>query len=157
MLWSRQPRLASVGQQFSGEVWLTTLPEIRRPNQASLGGDQVLHRGNIIGTGCPVPLTRGAETTLVAPNYGMDLTDAQDEMVATILQLAGSILLDFEKRDGRNALSGRGGEGHPIHRNDQRGQYQGADKSQVERPRSPRTFPDARTAARSTPWGDNKT
>ncbi|WP_407155844.1 FecR domain-containing protein [Bradyrhizobium sp. STM 3557] len=81
----------------SGEVWVTT----QGAQQVALGSD-VLKPGDTIRTGHNgrVLLTRGAETILIAPNSVVGLpTDAQDGMATTILQRAGSILLDVERRN----------------------------------------------------------
>src|SRR5690348_2390892 len=82
----------------SGEVWLTT----QGPQQVALGSDNMLKPGDTIRTGNNgrVLLTRGAETMLIAPNSVVGLpTDAQDGMATTVLQRAGSILLDVERRN----------------------------------------------------------
>jgi FecR protein len=82
----------------SGEVWLTT----QGAQQVALGSDNLLKPGDTIRTGHNgrVMLTRGAETILIAPNSVIGLpTDAQDGMATTILQRAGSILLDVERRN----------------------------------------------------------
>jgi hypothetical protein len=87
----------SVGKS-SGEVWVTT----QGAQQVALGSDDVLKAGDTIRTGHTgrVLLTRGAETILIAPNSVIGLpAEAQDGMVTTILQRAGSILLDVERRD----------------------------------------------------------
>ncbi len=62
----------------------------------------MLKPGDTIRTGRNgrVLLTRGAETMLISPNSVIGLpTDAQDGMATTILQRAGSILLDVEQRN----------------------------------------------------------
>ncbi|CCE08089.1 conserved exported hypothetical protein [Bradyrhizobium sp. STM 3843] len=82
--------------KFSGEVWVIT----EGAAQVSLGSDNVLNPGDSIRTGHNgrVLLTRGAETILIAPNSVVGLpTEAKDGMATTILQRAGSILLDVEK------------------------------------------------------------
>ncbi|MGC2779843.1 MAG: FecR family protein [Bradyrhizobium sp.] len=82
----------------SGEVWVTTPGAA----QVSLGGDQELKPGDMIRTGPSgrVRLTRGAETIVIAPNSEVGLpAAAKDGMATTILQRAGSILLDVEKRN----------------------------------------------------------
>jgi hypothetical protein len=82
----------------SGEVWLTT----QGAQQVALGSDNELKPGDTIRTGRTgrVLLTRGAETMLISPNSVIDVpTDARDGMGTTILQRAGSILLDVEHRN----------------------------------------------------------
>jgi hypothetical protein len=82
----------------SGEVWVTTTGA----QQVALGGDNVIKPGDTIRTGRNgrVLLTRGAETMLIAPNSVIGLPPgAQDGMGTTILQRAGSILLDVEHRN----------------------------------------------------------
>ncbi|MGJ4943468.1 FecR domain-containing protein [Bradyrhizobium sp. HKCCYLS1011] len=84
--------------KFSGEVWVITPGAA----QVSLGSDNVLNPGDTIRTGSSgrALLTRGAETILIAPNSVVGLpTEAKDGMATTILQRAGSILLDVEKRN----------------------------------------------------------
>jgi len=95
--WASDDGVWSVSKS-SGEVWLTT----QGAQQVSLGNDNVLMPGDTIRTGGNgrVLLTRGAETILIAPNSVIGLpTDAQDGMATTILQRAGSILLDVERRN----------------------------------------------------------
>jgi hypothetical protein len=82
----------------SGEVWVT----MQGAQQVALGSDNVLKAGDTIRTGNNgrVLLSRGAETMLVAPNSVVGLpTEPQDGMGTTILQRAGSILLDVERRN----------------------------------------------------------
>jgi hypothetical protein len=82
----------------SGEVWVTTTGA----QQVALGSDNMLKPGDTIRTGRTgrVLLTRGAETMLIAPNSVIGLpTEAQDGMGTTLLQRAGSILLDVERRN----------------------------------------------------------
>ncbi|MGJ4905407.1 FecR family protein [Bradyrhizobium sp. HKCCYLS2058] len=82
----------------SGEVWVTT----QGAAQVSLGREDPLKPGDTIRTGPTgrVRLTRGAETIVIAPNSEVGLpTAARDGMATTILQRAGSILLDVEKRN----------------------------------------------------------
>jgi hypothetical protein len=82
----------------SGEVWVTT----QGAQQVALGSDDVLKAGDTIRTGRNgrVLLSRGAETILIAPNSVVGLPSAaQDGMATTILQRAGSILLDVERRN----------------------------------------------------------
>ena len=82
----------------SGEVWMTT----SGAQQASLAQDEVLKPGDTIRTGRSgrVLLMRGEETILVSPNSVVGLpTEKQDGLSTTILQQAGSILLEVEKRN----------------------------------------------------------
>ena len=82
----------------SGEVWLTTTGA----QQVSLGQEEVLKPGDTIRTGRNgrVLLVRGAETILVAPNSVIGLpTEKKDGLSTTIVQQAGSILLEVEKRN----------------------------------------------------------
>jgi hypothetical protein len=82
----------------SGDVWVAS------PGAAQVSLDQEisLKPGDTIRTGPNgrVLLTRGEETMLIAPNSVVGLpTDKKDGMATTILQQAGSILLDVEKRN----------------------------------------------------------
>jgi FecR protein len=82
----------------SGEVWVTTTGA--RP--ASLKQEEVLKPGDTIRTGGNgrVLLVRGEETMLIAPNSVIGLpTEKKDGMSTTILQQAGSMLLEVEKRN----------------------------------------------------------
>ena len=82
----------------SGEVWVTTTGA----QPASLTQEEVLKPGDMIRTGRNgrVLLVRGEETMLIAPNSVIGLpTDAKDGMSTTILQQAGSVLLEVEKRN----------------------------------------------------------
>ncbi|XUM22431.1 FecR family protein [Bradyrhizobium oligotrophicum S58] len=82
----------------SGEVWVTT----QGAAQVSLGREDPLKPGDTIRTGPTgrVRLTRGAETIVIAPNSEVGLpAAAKDGMATTILQRAGAILLDVEKRN----------------------------------------------------------
>jgi FecR-like protein len=82
----------------SGEVWVTTAGA----EQASLKQDDTLKPGDLVCTGRNgrVLLVRGEETILVSPNSVIGLpTDKKDGMSTTILQQAGSILLEVEKRN----------------------------------------------------------
>jgi FecR protein len=87
----------SVGKS-SGEVWVTT----SGAEQTSLNQQEVLKPGDTIRTGRNgrVLLLRGEETILVAPNSVIGLPEQKkDGLSTTILQQAGSILLDVEKRN----------------------------------------------------------
>jgi hypothetical protein len=82
----------------TGEVWVTTAGA----EQASLRQEDPLKPGDIIRTGRNgrVLLVRGEETILVSPNSVIGLpTEKKDGMSTTILQQAGSILLEVEKRN----------------------------------------------------------
>jgi hypothetical protein len=82
----------------SGEVWLTATGA----SQASLTEQDTLKPGDTIRTGPNgrVLLTRGEETILISPNSVVGLpTEQKDGLSTTILQQAGSILLDVEKRN----------------------------------------------------------
>jgi FecR protein len=82
----------------SGEVWVTT----SGAEQASLKQDDTLKPGDLVRTGRNgrVLLVRGEETILISPNSVIGLpTDKKDGMSTTILQQAGSILLEVEKRN----------------------------------------------------------
>jgi hypothetical protein len=99
--WSADDGVWSVGKS-SGEVWLTTQGAQQGAQQVALGSDNVLKAGDTIRTGRNgrVLLSRGAETILIAPNSVVGLPSAaQDGMATTILQRAGSILLDVERRN----------------------------------------------------------
>jgi len=82
----------------SGEVWMAT----SGVQPVSLGQDEALKPGDIIRTGRNgrVLLTRGDETILVSPNSVIGLpTEKKDGLSTTIVQQAGSILLEVEKRN----------------------------------------------------------
>jgi hypothetical protein len=82
----------------SGEVWMTA----SGVQQASLKPDEVLKPGDTIRTGRNgrVLLTRGEETILIAPNSVVGLpTEKKDGLATTIVQQAGSILLEVEKKN----------------------------------------------------------
>ncbi len=82
----------------SGEVWTTT----SGAQQASLTQEDVLKPGDTIRTGRNgrVLLVRGEETILISPNSVIGLpTEKKDGLSTTILQQAGSILLEVEKRN----------------------------------------------------------
>jgi hypothetical protein len=87
----------SVGKS-SGEVWIVTSD----PQPASLKQEDVLKPGNTIRTGRNgrVLLVRGEETILISPNSVVGLpAEKKDGLATTIVQQAGSILLDVEKRN----------------------------------------------------------
>jgi len=82
----------------SGEVWMMT----SGTQQASLTQEEVLKPGDTIRTGRNgrVLLVRGEETILVSPNSVIGMpTEKKDGLSTTILQQAGSILLEVEKRN----------------------------------------------------------
>jgi len=82
----------------SGEVWLAASDV----QQASLKQEDVLKPGDTVRTGRNgrVLLKRGAETILVSPNSVVGVpAEKKDGISTTIMQRAGSILLDVEKRN----------------------------------------------------------
>src|SRR3981189_1825325 len=82
----------------SGEVWMTTTGA----QTVSLSQQDVLKPGDTIRTGRNgrILLVRGAETILVSPNSGVGLPpENKDGLSTTIVQQAGSILLEVEKRN----------------------------------------------------------
>ncbi len=82
----------------SGEVWMTATGA----QTVSLSQQDVLKPGDTIRTGRNgrVLLVRGAETILVSPNSAIGLpTENKDGLSTTIVQQAGSILLEVEKRN----------------------------------------------------------
>jgi FecR protein len=82
----------------SGEVWMATTGA----QQVSLGQQDVLKPGDTIRTGRNgrVMLVRGEETILVSPNSVVGLpTENREGLSTTIVQQAGSILLEVEKRN----------------------------------------------------------
>jgi hypothetical protein len=82
----------------SGEVWIAT-SEVQ---QASLKQDDSLKPGDTIRTGRTgrVLLVRGQETMMIAPNSVVGLpAEAKEGLSTTIVQQAGSILLEVEKRN----------------------------------------------------------
>src|SRR4051812_49174723 len=85
-------------KKSSGEVWMTA----SGVQQASLKTDEVLKSGDTIRTGRNgrVLLIRGEETILISPNSVVGLpADKKDGLSTTIVQQAGSILLEVEKRN----------------------------------------------------------
>jgi hypothetical protein len=87
----------SVGKS-SGEVWITTTGA----EQVSLKQEEVLKPGDTIRTGRNgrVLLVRGEETILISPNSVIGLpTEKKEGLSTTIVQQAGSILLEVEKRN----------------------------------------------------------
>ncbi|MGA9088945.1 MAG: FecR family protein, partial [Bradyrhizobium sp.] len=82
----------------SGQVWMMTTGA----QPVSLGQEEVLKPGDTVRTGGNgrVLLTRGEETILVSPNSVIGLpTEKKDGLPTTIVQQAGSILLEVEKRN----------------------------------------------------------
>ena len=82
----------------SGEVWLTG----SGVQQASLKQEDVLKPGDTVRTGRNgrVLLKRGEETILVSPNSVVGVpAEKKEGLSTTIMQQAGSILLDVEKRN----------------------------------------------------------
>jgi hypothetical protein len=82
----------------SGEVWVTTTGA----EQVSLKQEESLKPGDTIRTGRNgrVLLVRGEESILISPNSVIGVpTEKKDGMSTTILQQAGSILLEVEKRN----------------------------------------------------------
>ncbi|UWU90784.1 FecR family protein [Bradyrhizobium sp. CB1015] len=82
----------------SGEVWLAT----SGAQQVSLTAEGTLKPGDTIRTGRNgrVLLVRGEETILISPNSVVGLpAEKKDGLSTTIIQQAGSILLEVEKRN----------------------------------------------------------
>jgi FecR protein len=81
----------------SGEVWVDSAGA----QPVSLTASEILKPGETIRTGQNgrVLLARGEETILIAPNSVVGISaEKKDGMSTTILQRAGSILLEVEKR-----------------------------------------------------------
>src|SRR5262245_6435853 len=82
----------------SGDVWTTT----SGAQEASLTREAMLKPGDAIRTGSNgrVLLTRGEETILISPNSVIALPEHQkDEVSTTIIEQAGSVLIQAEKRN----------------------------------------------------------
>ncbi|WP_187437343.1 FecR family protein [Bradyrhizobium rifense] len=82
----------------SGEVWLAT----NGAQQVSLNQQEILKPGDTIRTGRNgrVLLVRGEETILISPNSVVSVpTEKKEGLSTTIIQQAGSILLEVEKRN----------------------------------------------------------
>ncbi|WFU83749.1 FecR family protein [Bradyrhizobium sp. CIAT3101] len=82
----------------SGEVWLAT----SGAQQVSLNQQETLKPGDTIRTGRNgrVLLVRGEETILISPNSVVGVpAEKKDGLSTTIIQQAGSILLEVEKRN----------------------------------------------------------
>jgi FecR-like protein len=94
---SAEDGMWSVGKS-SGEVWITTTDA----QPASLKQEEVLKPGDTIRTGRNgrVLLSRGEETILIAPNSVVGVpAEKKEGLSTTIVQQAGSILLEVEKRN----------------------------------------------------------
>jgi hypothetical protein len=82
----------------SGEVWLAT----GGAQQVSLNQEETLKPGDTIRTGRNgrVLLVRGEETILISPNSVVGVpAEKKEGLSTTIIQQAGSILLEVEKRN----------------------------------------------------------
>ncbi|WP_027531912.1 FecR domain-containing protein [Bradyrhizobium sp. WSM3983] len=82
----------------SGEVWLAT----NGAQQVSLNQEETLKPGDTIRTGRNgrVLLVRGEETILISPNSVVGVpAEKKEGLSTTIIQQAGSILLEVEKRN----------------------------------------------------------
>ncbi|MGY8633186.1 FecR family protein [Bradyrhizobium sp. 14AA] len=82
----------------TGEVWVAT----NGAQQVSLNQEEALKPGDTIRTGRTgrVLLVRGEETILISPNSVVGLpVDKKEGLSTTIIQQAGSILLEVEKRN----------------------------------------------------------
>src|SRR5947199_3777696 len=82
--------------KVSGDIWVTS----SGVQQASLSPNAMLKPGDTIRTGRNgrVLLMRGAETILIAPNSAIGIPlEPKSGLSTTIIQRAGSILLDVEK------------------------------------------------------------
>jgi hypothetical protein len=95
--WAADDGVWSVSKS-SGEVWVSA----SGAQQASLTQEETLKPGDTIRTGRNgrVLLVRGEETMLISPNSVIGLsTDVKDGISTTVLQQAGSMLLEVEKRN----------------------------------------------------------
>ncbi|WP_407188542.1 FecR domain-containing protein [Bradyrhizobium centrosematis] len=84
--------------KVTGEVWVAT----DGAQQVSLNQEETLKPGNTIRTGRNgrVLLVRGEETILISPNSVVGLpAEKKEGLSTTIIQQAGSILLEVEKRN----------------------------------------------------------
>jgi hypothetical protein len=83
--------------KVSGEAWIAG----SSVQAASASANPVLHPGETVRTGRNgrVLLTRGAESILVSANSSISLPEAGRPGQTTVIQQAGSILLDVEKRN----------------------------------------------------------
>jgi hypothetical protein len=85
----------------SGDVWVTNAGV----QQASVSSETTLKPGDYVRTGQTgrVLLVRGAESMLISPNSVIHIpTENTDGMSTTIVQRAGTILFDVEKRNVRH-------------------------------------------------------
>jgi hypothetical protein len=85
-------------RKSSGEVWLAS----NGAQQVSLGQEETLKPGDTIRTGRNgrVLLVRGEESILISPNSVVGVpAEKKDGLSTTIVQQAGSILLEVEKRN----------------------------------------------------------
>src|SRR5262245_3899128 len=85
-------------KKSSGEVWMGT----SGVQQASVKTDEVLKPGDTIRTGRNgrVLLVRGEESIMIAPNSVVGLpAEKKEGLSTTIIQKAGSILLEVEKKN----------------------------------------------------------
>lgn len=85
-------------RKSSGEVWLAT----SGAQQVSLNQEETLKPGDTIRTGRNgrVLLVRGEETISISPNSVVGVpADKKEGLSTTIIQQAGSILLEVEKRN----------------------------------------------------------
>lgn len=85
-------------RKSSGEVWLAT----SGAQQVSLNQEETLKPGDTIRTGRNgrVLLVRGEETILISPNSVVGVpAEKKEGLSTTIIQQAGSILLEVEKRN----------------------------------------------------------
>lgn len=85
-------------RKSSGEVWLAT----NGAQQVSLNQQETLKPGDTIRTGRNgrVLLVRGEETILISPNSVVGMpAEKKEGLSTTIIQQAGSILLEVEKRN----------------------------------------------------------
>ena len=82
----------------SGDAWFTTSGE----QPMAVAGEAILKAGGTVRTGPNgrVLLVRGAESMMISANSVVSLpADATNGLSTTVLQQAGSILLDVEKRN----------------------------------------------------------
>ena len=87
--------------KVSGDIWVTS----SGVQQASLTPNAMLKPGDSIRTGRNgrVLLIRGTETILIAPNSEIGIPlETKSGLSTTIIQRAGSILLDVEKRNNNH-------------------------------------------------------
>lgn len=88
-------------RKSSGDVWMTT----SAVQLASLTDQATLKPGDYIRTGRNgrVLLVRGEETILISPNSVIGIPgEPKEGLSTTIIQRAGSILLEVEKRNSRH-------------------------------------------------------